>query len=168
MFIIIFADTKYFNLLRTTNKYHSCTMNRLTKLLALICVCCLCQLYMQASTKGSLECGSIVSLTSDYEKVKELNKGDTVTIFMGREARNITVDWGDNTDCEFEIYVSCGLGSFVSVGTDKAKGPGKKTYGFTRVTVEDLKIVITKGVATIRNMQTLSTKADDNSSYNPI
>lgn len=101
-------------------------------------------------------------------KVKKLQKGEYITIFMGREARNITVDWAEGSKCEFEIQISCGLGSFVSLGNNKCNGPGRETYNFCRTTVEELRIVIVEGQGNVGNMQTLSTKADDNESYNPI
>lgn len=100
--------------------------------------------------------------------VKTINKGEYVTIFMGREARNITVDWGEDTNCEFEIEMSNGNGCFETVYSGKAKGKGAATYTYIRMTVEDLRIKITKGKGVIRNMQTISTKAEDNESYNPI
>lgn len=100
--------------------------------------------------------------------VKTIKQGEYVTIFMGREARNITIDWGEDTNCEFDIQMSCGHGSFDSVYTGKAKGKGAVTYSYIRMTVEELRIVITKGQGTIKNMQTISTKADDNETYNPV
>lgn len=112
---------------------------------------------------------SFASVNEEAQKsVRTLAEGDSVTIFMGREARNITINWGEATDCEFEIHISCGLGSFNPVSKEKAKGKGVETYKFIRTTVEELKIIITKGKAVICNMQTLSTKADDSESYNPI
>lgn len=100
--------------------------------------------------------------------VKTLNENDSVTVFMGREARNITINWDEETNCEFEIFISCGLGVFVPISTEKAKGSGVQTYNFTRVTVEELRIIIRKGKGIIKEIQTLSTKADDTESYNPI
>lgn len=102
------------------------------------------------------------------ENTKTLKAGETYTIYMGREARNITIDWAEGTDCEFEIEISCGHGVFTSVYSDKAKGKGKKTYTYIRTSVEDLRIVIKKGKATINNLSTLSNKAEDSCSYNPI
>ncbi len=99
---------------------------------------------------------------------KVIKEGEYVTIFMGREARNITVDWGEDTNCEFSIEMSNGNGCFETVYTGKAKGKGAVTYTYIRMTVEDLRIKITKGKGVIRNMQTISTKAEDNESYNPI
>lgn len=110
-----------------------------------------------------------VAQTDDVKQnTKTLKAGEAYTIYMGREARNITIDWGEDTDCEFDIEISCGHGTFDSVLSEKAKGKGKKTYTYIRTSVEDLRIVIKKGKATINNLSTLSNKAEDSCSYNPI
>lgn len=106
--------------------------------------------------------------TDNKKREKTVKKGEFLTIYMGREARNITVDWSEDTNCEFDIQISSGHGCFESVLTGKAKGKGRQTYSYVRTSVEELRIVITKGQGTICNMETLSTKADDNQSYNPI
>lgn len=138
--------------------------NRIGKTVCMCAWLCLCSLCLPGGQAAAGNVGS--SVMADYSK--ELKQGDKVTIFMGREARNITIDWGEMTDCVFDIQISCGHGSFNSVSVEKAKGAGRQTYKFVRMTVEELRIVILKGSGTIRNMQTLSTKAEDNSSYNPI
>jgi len=107
-------------------------------------------------------------VANDTKKEKTLNQGEFVTIYMGREARNITIDWGEGTNCEFDVQISCGHGCFVSVYEGKAKGKGAQTYSYIRTSVEELRIIITKGKGSIRNMQTISTKADDNETYNPV
>lgn len=135
-----------------------------------VCVCALVFLFVCVpnwQAKAETPCGTVVASTAG-KQVKELKQGDRITIFMGREARNITVDWGEGTDCEFDIQISCGHGSFDSVLSEKAKGAGKQTYKFVRTTVEELRIVVLNGTGSVRNMETLSTKADDSSSYNPI
>ncbi len=118
---------------------------------------------IQAETPNESDLAIVVG-----KSAKCLGKGDKLTIFMGREARNITVDWGEGTKCEFDIQISCGHGSFDSVLTGRANGAGKQTYKFVRTTVEELRIVVLNGSASVRNMETLSTKADDSESYNPI
>lgn len=132
----------------------------------LLCLCVLTPQMLMAENKET-QCDIIASKQAN-QHAKMLKAGDYVTIFMGREARNITIDWGQDTNCIFDIQISCGHGSFNSVSTEKATHGGVQTYKFIRTTVEELRIVILKGQGSIRNMQTLSTKADDSESYNPI
>lgn len=123
----------------------------------------LCTTFVDAASSDAVQsCNQAPAI------VKTMNENDSVTVFMGREARNITINWGEETNCEFEIFISCGLGVFVPISTEKAKSAGVQTYNFTRVTVEELRIIIRKGKGIIKNIQTLSTKADDTETYNPI
>lgn len=131
----------------------------------LLCLCIVAPHNLLAENK---DMKSNSAFEQAQKHVKLLKEGDYVTIFMGREARNITIDWGEDTNCVFDIQISCGLGPFVSVSTEKATHGGVQTYKFIRTTVEELRIVILKGKGSIKNMQTLSTKADDSESYNPI
>jgi hypothetical protein len=131
-------------------------------------VACLCMLALPVwRAEAETPCNSVEAVVAG-DQVKKIVQGDKLTIFMGREARNITVDWGEGTNCEFDIQISCGHGTFDSVLSGKAKGAGKQTYSFVRTTVEELRIVVLKGSGTVKNMETLSTKADDNESYNPV
>jgi len=90
-----------------------------------------------------------------------LGKSEDVTMPVreGKLINYIVVDWGENTDCEFEILFTNGGGQFLSVENNKkwsAKGAGKQTYKFQDKECSEIRISVTSGKATVKSIDSIS------------
>ncbi len=79
-----------------------------------------------------------------------IKKGEDVTFPLVKEARIdwLSVSWGKDTDCKFEILTTNGGGQFLPVFSGSAT-EGVSKYSFTRAPASEVRISITEGQGTV-------------------
>lgn len=73
----------------------------------------------------------------------------TLPLKEGKLIDDLTVEWGKETDCEFEILFTNGGGQFLPLYKGKARGEGSAKYEFEATEASEIRISITKGHALV-------------------
>ena len=98
-------------------------------------------------------------IDNDSETVWRGVAGEYITLSLKENAEPCQVDiiWANpkRSDVEFEIQLSSGGGQFLPFYRGKYSGSGKQqmTYSFDKNAASDLRILITKGEASIARVQ---------------
>ena len=80
----------------------------------------------------------------------------TVPLREGKLFDSLTVEWGKDTDCSFEILWTKGGGQFLPCYKGSAKGEGSKTYKFEEMDGSELRIAVTEGKAVVKKMDNIA------------
>lgn len=93
--------------------------------------------------------------TSKVSFPAKINVSEDVTLPLkeGKLIDDLTVEWGQGTDCEFEILFTNGGGQFLPLYKGKARGMDSKKYEFEATEASEIRISITKGHAVVLGME---------------
>lgn len=110
-----------------------------------------------AADDGSTDLTEIYLDGSSSRKVSfpaNLSESEDVTLPLkeGKLIDYLDVEWGEGTNCEFEILYTRGGGQFLPCLKGSATKPGKAHYKFDSTEGAEIRIAVTKGKAVVKNM----------------
>jgi len=87
-----------------------------------------------------------------------LSRGDDVTLPVreGKPINSLTVEWGEVTDCSFEILYTNGGGQFLPLLKGTRKGAGTHTYHFQSTEASEIRISVSEGKAVVKLMDDIA------------
>ncbi len=90
--------------------------------------------------------------TVGHSGPRVMERGDEVIVLAAKGAGidSMTIDWGEGTDCRFEILVTDGGGQFIPIYSSSAK-EGRSECAFPQVKASEVKITVTEGRGVLKS-----------------
>lgn len=81
-----------------------------------------------------------------------LSRGGDVTLPIreGKPVNSLTIQWDQDTDCEFEILYTNGGGQFLPLCKGTQKGAGTRTYRFPSTEASEIRVSVSGGKASVK------------------